>query len=272
MNKKFLNLLLKGMDDRLSEYGILRKKPDKFWYKIVKLLILYFLILAGIIMLYVIMMGLYSYSSLLFNARNNINPDRYVNLLDNTNALIFVFIIVLFSFYAVYKNKAWVGILSMILAVTTYLIKVDIDKLRIDPMLNFDFSKNYHAGEHQYGDGIKNEMSIGPFVVGDTLLLDTVLWKLDELTSKLLFTECKVIDVFGSVDKRQLRGKVKDVYGDNMTLAQARADYIKRYIQRKVLKPYEVSYRVYVNGAQKESLDLDTTNYEKSRYVRVLWE
>jgi len=113
---------------------------------------------------------------------------------------------------------------------------------------------------------------VGPFVQGfDTLYTDSTKYKLNQLKASLTnparnFTE---INIYGGVDKRPLKGLAKNNFGDNLTLAQARGEWIKRKIIDFDCLSDSCQLFIEVMGAKTYSKKNTDGEYAMNRYVII---
>ena len=115
--------------------------------------------------------------------------------------------------------------------------------------------------------------SIGPFVEGfDTLYADSMARELAELESGMATPPRKYtqIDIYGGVDKRPLKGLSKKIFGDNITLGQARAEWVKGQITHFNCIGKSCRFFTGVSGARKYSAqNYSADDFAVSRYVII---
>ena len=114
--------------------------------------------------------------------------------------------------------------------------------------------------------------SIGPFVQGfDTLYADSMKYKLTQLKDSLTspvrnFTE---LNIYGGVDKRPLKGLSKNIFGDNITLAQSRGEWIKKQIISFNCLSNTCQFLTSVVGAKRHSSKYSDEDHAINRYVII---
>lgn len=114
--------------------------------------------------------------------------------------------------------------------------------------------------------------TIGPFVEGfDTLQPDSVDYKLSQLKDSLTrpFRTYTEMDIYGGVDCRQLRRESKKKFGDNITLAQSRAEWVKDKIESFNCTNKSCRLFASVVGARKYAYEYTAEDYAMSRYVII---
>lgn len=114
--------------------------------------------------------------------------------------------------------------------------------------------------------------TVGPFVQGyDSLYLDSIKLKLNQLRDSLTkpkrnYTE---LNIYGGVDKRPLKGLSKSIFGDNITLAQSRAEWMKKQIIDFNCLSKSCQLVTSVVGAKKYSPKYTEDDYAFNRYVII---
>ncbi|MBI2969031.1 MAG: hypothetical protein HYY40_14610 [Bacteroidetes bacterium] len=126
------------------------------------------------------------------------------------------------------------------------ILGITIDKLGFELNLdNLTFNINQKCDSAKKDtliliDSIEHIGSIGPFTSGDTSLLnkDSII-QFHRLQNNIAKKEYSEIFIFGGVDKRPLKRKSANKYGDNLSLAQARAnkvaDSIEQFFKKRKL-------------------------------------
>ncbi|MEE1962013.1 hypothetical protein V1387_04895 [Allomuricauda taeanensis] len=139
----------------------------------------------------------------------------------------------------------------------------------LDPEFKFEFNKCDCSGTKE---NIRID-SVGPFKSGTIILENEGLVKLKNIKENFSqpnwrFSE---ITIYGGVDRRQLKGKTFQSYGDNLSLAQARANYIKDYLLDSVLVSEKgILFNIGVNGDNTNTLGYDSISSATSRMVKIV--
>lgn len=109
---------------------------------------------------------------------------------------------------------------------------------------------------------------IGPFIIGTQQLQGDPTNALMSLRDSIIKNNYSEICIMGGVDKRYLRGRVEKTFGDNLSLAQARANLVKDSINYYLkLSGKTTIILTTVHGGNY--LGVDSINLSRDRYVKV---
>lgn len=157
-------------------------------------------------------------------------------------------------------------------AALSFTCKITIEnELIFESIFDFHFHKEYDTS---YLPVIQDTtLIIGPFKSGyDSLEVDG-LKKLEKAKNLLSDNNKSISEIMllGGVDKRPLRKKALLKFGDNLSLAQARANAIKQSLEEDVFRKKEnmPKFIVLVNGANIYD-DKDIDKFADSRYVKII--
>jgi len=141
------------------------------------------------------------------------------------------------------------------------------------PVFNIDFGQHVNmlsrSRSGSSGRSIQT-IKIGAFVPGyDRINPADTGWNTDTLNA---FTKNKFSDIYiyGGVDRRPLKNKARLKFGDNLNLAEARANFIKNKLKERFRADSSIQYHIIVNGANNFPDKDDYLLYTEDRYVKVV--
>ncbi|HEX5150890.1 MAG TPA: hypothetical protein VFW07_05550 [Parafilimonas sp.] len=187
---------------------------------------------------------------------------------------IFLGLTMLFLFCALFsqQNKTkWLkaAVASSVLSISTKFVFEG--KLAFDPEFKLELSNCDSSKSVTFFD----TATIGPFVSGYDILEPNAVWELDSLKNFFSDTSKQFIEIaiYGGVDNRHLRNDALLKFGDNLSLAQARANYIQNFLLQHVFSTKEMNFiphfSVSVKGANSYG-SYDSASFANSRSVRII--
>lgn len=112
--------------------------------------------------------------------------------------------------------------------------------------------------------------NIGPFVSGSNILQNINSMRFKMVIDSITKNNYLEVFVFGGVDKRPLKETASKIFGDNLTLAQARANIVKDSIETKlsyIQSRIRPMIFIYTNGG--DYYGNDPKRLEGDRYVKI---
>lgn len=132
---------------------------------------------------------------------------------------------------------------------------------------------NHHEHNSGYSDKKVDSFTFGPFLPGTTIPdSNFAAANVENLKSRInnLKHRYSEVAIFGGVDIRPLKNDARKWYGDNLSLSQARAIFMKDKLHS--IMPYIDTQKIntYSGGAIKYYDVYDSLRHLENRYVRIL--
>ncbi len=185
-------------------------------------------------------------------------------------------IIFLIFYFGVYHQSLGKTIKTMSLLAGLTLLKFAIDKLQLSFSPEITFVKNEAKPPNiNVKDSILKEdsalvLDFGIFPPGQDRLGRDSADSINALISQMPNLPIKEIDIFGGVDIRPLKRLAKKRFGDNITLSQARAVWLKKKIEEIFLNKKVLLILTFPGGAQNYFLQYSEKNHSDNRKATVI--
>jgi hypothetical protein len=146
-------------------------------------------------------------------------------------------------------------------------------KISFEPKITIELK---HCNTSTSINSIDTEMFVGPFIPGYDSLDVTGKKRLDTLKNAFSDTtkHFNEITIYGGVDIRPLHRKSLLRYGDNLSLSQARANYVRDFLRTYVFNPKTdkaiPKFIILINGANSYGNGYDPGAFARSRCVRIV--